>query len=329
MLDDAADVVQGELAQAGVTVAGEQVLAVLPDRLVDMHAGAVVADDGLGHEGGGLAVGGGGVVHDVLEHLRPVGTLGQARELGADLALAGGRHFVVMHFDRDADLFQRDAHGGTDVVQAVDRRDREVAALDGRTVAEVAAFELVAGGPGRFLGEDLAVRARHVDFPLDAVEDEEFGFRTEVGGVADAAALEVGLGALGDRARVAVVALAVGRLDDVTGQDQGGLVHERVDVGRVGVRHQQHVGGLDALPTGDRRTVECMPLGELVLGEGRDRHADVLLLAAGVGETEVDEADFVLLDQVHDLGDCHAVLLKLSVRLSGVVGLLEMPQPVV
>ncbi len=217
-----------------------------------------------------------------------------------------------MHFNRHADLFQRDAHGSADVVQAVNRRDREVAALDGRTVAEVTAFEFVASGPGGFFGEDLAVRTRHVDFPLDAVEDEELGFRTEVGGVANAAALEVGLGALGDRARVAVVALAVGRLDDVTGQDQGGLVHERVDEGRVGVRHQQHVGGLDALPAGNRRAVECMTFGELVFGEGRDRHADVLLLAAGVGETEVDEADFVLLDQGHDIGDRHTGLLKNS-----------------
>src|SRR5690606_28474477 len=47
VLDDAADVVQRELGQAGVAVAGEQVLAVLPDRLVHVHAGTVVADDGL------------------------------------------------------------------------------------------------------------------------------------------------------------------------------------------------------------------------------------------------------------------------------------------
>ena len=57
MLDDAADVEEGKLGQAGVAVTGEQVLAVLPDGLVDVHAGtAIVADDGLGHEGGGLAV---------------------------------------------------------------------------------------------------------------------------------------------------------------------------------------------------------------------------------------------------------------------------------
>jgi hypothetical protein len=85
-------------------------------------------------------------------------------------------------------------------------------------MAGVAALELVGGGPGGFLGKDLAVGAGHVHVPLDAVENEELGFRAEVGGVADAGGLQVGLGALGDGARVAIIGLAVGRLDHVAGQ---------------------------------------------------------------------------------------------------------------
>jgi hypothetical protein len=99
----------------------------------------------------------------------------QGVELGADFALAGGGDFVVMHFDRHAAGFQRQAHGGADVVQAVDRRHREIAALDGRTVAGVAAFELVGGGPGGFFREDLAVGAGHVDLPLDASKMKNSG----------------------------------------------------------------------------------------------------------------------------------------------------------
>jgi hypothetical protein len=46
---------------------------------------------------------------------------------------------VVVHFDRAAIMASiGSAHGRTDVVQAVDRRNREVTALDGRTVAGVA-----------------------------------------------------------------------------------------------------------------------------------------------------------------------------------------------
>jgi hypothetical protein len=64
------------------------------------------------------------------------------------------------------------------------------------------------------------------------------------------------------------------------------------------VRHQQHVGGLDALPAGDRRAVERVAFLELVLAEVLDRYGDVLLLAAGVGEPEVDELHLLVLDQL-------------------------------
>ena len=62
VLDQAADVPQRHLRQAGIAVAGEQRLAVLPQRLVGVHAAAVVPEERLGHEGHGLAV----LVGDVL-----------------------------------------------------------------------------------------------------------------------------------------------------------------------------------------------------------------------------------------------------------------------
>jgi hypothetical protein len=272
VLDDAADVVQREVAQAGVAVAGEQVLAVLPDRLVHVHAAAVVADDGLGHEGGGLAVGVGHVVDHVLLQLHPVGALDQRAELGADLHLAGVGHLVVVHLDRDAQAFEDQAHLRAHVLEAVDRRHREVAALDGGTVPllpcsySLPVFQAASSESILTKQPDMSLRPAH------AVEDEELGLRTEVGGVAQAGALHVGLGALGQRARIALVGLAVGRVDHVAGQDQRRLFEERVDVGGVRVGHQQHVGGFDALPAGDRRAVEGVARGELVFIEVRHRH---------------------------------------------------------
>src|SRR5574343_246795 len=270
VLDDAADVEQGGFGQAGVAVTGEQVLAVLPDGLVNVHAGTVVANDGLRHEGGGFAVLVGNVVHHVLQHLGLVGTLDQGVEDGTDFALASVGHFVVGHFDRAADGFQGQDHGGADVVQAVDRRNREVAALDGRTVAGGTAngVVLLTGAPGGFGGIDLQRAAGHVDRPFDAVENEEFGFRAEVGGIANTGGLQVGFGALGDGARIAVVAATVGGVNHVAGQDHGGLVEERVDVGGVGIRHQDHVGSLDTLPAGNGRAVESVTVFELVFVKG-------------------------------------------------------------
>src|SRR5213078_2417089 len=56
VLDDAGNVGQAGLREVGVFVAGEYRLAFPPDRLVAVHARAVVAIDRLRHEGSGLAV---------------------------------------------------------------------------------------------------------------------------------------------------------------------------------------------------------------------------------------------------------------------------------
>ncbi len=122
MLDDAADVVQRKVRQAGVAVASKQVFAVFPDRLVHVHARAVVARVGLGHKGGGLAVGVGHVPDHVLLQLRPVGALHQGGKAGAQFVLASAAHLVVEHFDGDAQGFEQQGHFGADVLRAVDGR---------------------------------------------------------------------------------------------------------------------------------------------------------------------------------------------------------------
>ena len=252
MLDDAADVVQGKVRQTGVAVTGEQVLAVFPDGLVNVHAGAVVANDGLGHEGGGFSVSVGHVLHHVLQDLGPVSALNECAETGADFVLACASDFVVEHFNRNAKAFQNQRHFGAHVLRAVHRRHGEVAAFDGRTVAAVAAFELGARIPGGFVFFNLEEGARHVGVPAHVVEDEELWLGAEVSGVAQAGGLEVSLGALRDGARVAVVGLAVAGLNDVAAHEERGFFKERVDVGRVGVRHQLHVGGFNAFPACNR-----------------------------------------------------------------------------
>src|SRR5690606_6582615 len=123
VLEDAADVPQRQLRQAAVAVAGEQVLAVLAQRLVHVHAAAVVADDRLGDDGGGLAVAVPDVPAAVLQRPPLVGLLHQGVDLGAALALAGGGHLVVVVLDLDAGLFQALAHLGAQFVQRVGRAD--------------------------------------------------------------------------------------------------------------------------------------------------------------------------------------------------------------
>ncbi len=207
------------------------------------------------------------------------------------------------HLNRDAQRFEDQGHLGAHVLRAVDRRHREIAALDGGTVATVAAFELGAAVPGRFVFLNLAHHTAGFVAPAHAVEDEEFGFRSEVGGVTKAGGLEVSLGALGDRTRIAVVGLAVTRLDHVALQEQRGFFEEGVDVGGVGVGHELHVRRFNAFPAGHRRAVKRVARCELVFVEVGHGHCDVLLFAPGVGETEVNELDVVVLHHLHHVCD--------------------------
>ena len=150
VLDDAGDVGQAGLRQVGVFVAGEDRLAVLPDRLVAVHARAVVAVDRLRHEGRGLAVDLRDLLDAVLIDLHPVGHGHERRELQAELVL-GGRHFVVMLLDDAAHLGHGGEHFRAHVLHRILRRHREIALLGADVVAEIAAF-VVGVGIGREFG---------------------------------------------------------------------------------------------------------------------------------------------------------------------------------
>ncbi|MNT04833.1 hypothetical protein D3C72_1394260 [compost metagenome] len=270
-----------------------------------VHARTVVANDRFRHEGGGLAIAVRHVPHHVFQVLRPVGALDQGRELGADFILAGAGDFVMMYLNRDAQRFQNQAHFRTHVLEAVHWWHREVAALDGRTVAAVAAFDVLAGRPRTFVRTDLDEAARHVDLPAHAVEDEEFWLRAEVGGVAHARRFQVGFGAFRDRARVAVVALAVRRFDHVALHEQGRFFHERVNIGRVWIRQQDHVGRFNAFPASDRRTVKGVARLEFVHVEVRHGNRHVLLFTTGISKAEINEFDFVFFYHLQDFCGCH------------------------
>ena len=77
--------------------------------------------------------------------------------------------------------------------------------------------------------------------PLDVIEHEKLGLGTEEGGVTDTGGLQVFLGATGNGPWVALVALHGARLDDVTAQDDGGVIGEGVQHCGAVVGHQDHV----------------------------------------------------------------------------------------
>ena len=140
----------------------------------------------------------GHVPNHIFQFLGPVSALDQGRELGTDFVLTSARHFVVEHLNGDAHFFQNQGHFGTHVLHAVDGRNREIAALDGRTVAFVAAFHDFVRIPRGFVFVDLEECTRHVVGPTHIVEDEEFRLRSEVSGVTQARGFQIGFSALSD-----------------------------------------------------------------------------------------------------------------------------------
>ena len=101
--------------------------------------------------------------------------------------------------------------------------------------------------------------------------------------------LQVELGLLGDVARVARVVLAGDRILDETRDVQRRVLRERVHVRRGGVELQEHVGFLDLLEPADRRAVEGLTVGELLVGQLVDRQRQVLHLPRQIGEAEIHD----------------------------------------
>ena len=296
MCQNAGDVVHGELAHATVAVAREQGIAVSPDRLVGVHSRPVVAEDRLGHEGRGLAVSLGDVLHDVFVPLERIGHLHQRQEAQVDFGLSRGRHFVVMLLDPDADFLHGLDHFGPHVLEGIQRGHREVALFVAGFVAEVGAL-LPTGVPDPFDRIDVVVAFESVLVEADLVEDEELGLWAEVGHVAEAAGLDVSLGFLGDAARVARIGFAGNRIDDVAEQAERRLVAERVHDRGAGVGNHQHVRRVDRLPAADRGAVKARAVLEerLVVFAHGDR--EMLPRADQVHELQVHQFGTLFLRQ--------------------------------
>ena len=199
-----------------------------------------------------------------------------------------------MNFGFYAHVFEYQAHGGTQVLQGIDGRYREVTALDAGTMAQVTGLGLFALAPLRFFGTDFVEGFTHAVFPADVVEDEELVFGAEIGSIGNARGLHVFFGAASDRARVTLITLHGGRFDDVTGDIQSGFFTERVHHGSAGVRHHDHVGFVNAFPAFDGRAVEHFAVFESGFFNGVGRHGHVLFLTTGICETEINEFDIVV-----------------------------------
>ena len=276
MLQDAADVPLGQPAQTRVAAfVIEQGLAVLPQTLMGMHAGAVIGIDRLGHECHGLAVSLGHVFDHVFVKLHVVGHLQHRVETHVDLALPGRADFMVMQLDAHARRDQRAHHLGPQVLKRIHRRDGKVAALVGHRVPEAEDT----GVPGAFDAVDLIGRRVFSGRVHDLVENEKLRLRAKIGRVGDAGAHHVLKCLARHVARVAGVGIATHRIIHIANQAKRRRFANRIDDGGRRIADQDHVARLDALKAANRGTVKAQTfLKSFILVVILDRQRKVLPL---------------------------------------------------
>ena len=131
-----------------------------------------------------LAVLVGDVADDVLVQHHVVGRLHQRVEPLIDFALAAGGHFVVMALDVEPALDHGLHHLAAQILVVIGGRNREVAFLVARPVAQVVLF--AAGIPAAFFGIDEVEAGVLILIEPDVVEDEKLGFGAEIRRVGDA-----------------------------------------------------------------------------------------------------------------------------------------------
>ena len=151
-----------------------------------------------------------------------------------------------------------------------------------------------------FIGIDLIEGVVHGNVETHVVKDEELGFGAEIGGIANPGAFQISLGLSGYRAPIAGIRLTGGGFVYVAEQDQSGLGREGIEHGGGGIRHQQHVGFVDILPSSDGRPVELDAFLKCVLVDGFHGLGRVLPLAARVGEAQIHIFDILFLYEIQD-----------------------------
>ena len=258
----------------------------LEERLMDVHAAAVLAEDRLRHEGRVDAV----LPGDLLDrgavghHL--VGHHERLVVAQVDLVLARG-HLVVAVLHADPHLLE-----GEDRLAAQVRRP-----VHGEAV-EIAAHVEELGG-------------------LVGGEIEELEFGTDIEGVA--LVVDLLQGPLQHIAGIALVGGAVGILDVADhprDRPVGGPPGDDLE-GR-GIGHGDHVALLDPAETRDGGAVEphplFHPLFQFVGGDAED-----LLDPEDIGKPELDETDVFLLDDFQHIPFCfcfnHGLILSFCIRV--------------
>src|SRR5207253_11450419 len=172
-----------------------------------------------GHERRRIAVAVTNVLDDVLVLEDLIRHADQRPKAHVNFGLTGRANLVVVDLDLDARLLHLQLDLAAQILQLVHRRDREVALLVTRPIAQVGGA-ISTGVPDTFVGVDLIEALARVLTKTNGVEDIELHLRTEIGGRGDATIGQVGFSFFRDEPRLTRIALQRPWLEQVATKAQ-------------------------------------------------------------------------------------------------------------
>merc|ERR1719499_2634451 len=154
-----------------------------------VHSGPAVQVQRLGHEGGGKTVLLGDVSHNVLVPHELIGNVNEGSESEVNFALTGSANLVVVSFHVHANRSHEGTHVVSAILEGVEGSGWEISFLGSVLVGQVSSSFLSSGVPVRFSAVDRKAGLSHALLILHVIEQEEFGFRSDSGMVADSRVL--------------------------------------------------------------------------------------------------------------------------------------------
>ena len=200
----------------------------------------------------------------------------------------------------EPNLIHRYAHSITQIGLLINRGDREITALDRGLITKVAAFFLATGVPICFIGIDFIEHGIGLYLVTDILKDEKLGFRSKERGIGNTCGLQVCFSAFGYTARVTVVGLTGAGIHDRADNNKGFFKTERINIRRLNIRNKLHIRLGNALETTNRRAIEKLTVDEEILVDRLRRKVKVLLHPGHIGESNVDEDNFVALNKIEN-----------------------------
>ena len=206
---------------------------------MDVHAGAIVSKERLGHERHGLPGPIGRISDNIFVHHHAIRAFQQRVIAHVNLGLARPANLVVVALDVDPGGDHSLHHFGAQILIVIRGRNREVTLFHARTVAKIVCLPRRIP-PALFRIDKIKAMLRRA-VEVHVIEDKKFRFRSEIRCIRDAGFFQVSLGPLRDPARIAPIWLPGKWIDRIPDHHQRRRLAEGVHERCGGIRHQQHV----------------------------------------------------------------------------------------